>query len=107
MELELNDANFSSEVLNNPAPILVDFYAAWCGPCQMQGPIIDELAKEYEGKFRIAKLNVDEGQETAGNLQVMSIPTLVFFKDGQPIERLNGLQSKQALKEKIESLLKS
>jgi thioredoxin 1 len=105
MEIELNDGNFEAEVLNAKGPVLVDFFAEWCGPCQMQGPIVDELAKEYEGKFKIAKMNVDLGQETAGNFQIMSIPTLVFFKDGQPVERLNGMQSKQALKEKIEALL--
>jgi thioredoxin 1 len=107
MELELTDDNFIAEVLNSKLPVLVDFFADWCGPCQMQGPIVDDLAKEYEGKFKIAKMNVDFGQETAGNFQVMSIPTLIFFKDGQPVERLNGMQSKQALKEKIEALLSS
>ena len=104
--MELNEKNFSQEVLKSSQPVLVDFFAEWCGPCKMQAPIIDELAGEYEGKAKIFKLDVDKSQKTAEEYQVMSIPTIALFKGGQEVERLMGLQQKRVLVEKLESLLK-
>jgi len=103
--MEFTDQNFQEEVANNKGVVLVDFYAEWCGPCQVQGPIVEELEKEYAGKIKIGKLDVDAAQETASAFQVMSIPTLILFKDGNPVERLTGLQQKNTLTEKINSLL--
>lgn len=105
MALELTDKNFKEEI--KEGVVLVDFWAPWCGPCKMQGPIIEEVAKEMEGKdgVKVAKLNVDENQQTAGEFQVMSIPTLKIFKDGSVVEDMVGLQSKEALLEMINKSL--
>jgi len=103
--MEFTDQNFQEEVVDSKGVALVDFYAEWCGPCQVQGPIVEELEKEYAGKIKIGKLDVDAAQETASAFQVMSIPTLILFKDGAPVERLTGLQQKNTLAEKINSLL--
>jgi len=104
-ELTFTDQNFEHEVLKSPLPVLVDFYAVWCGPCQMQKPIIDELAEKYKEKIKIGVLDVDQAQTTASQYQVSSIPTLIIFKDGQEVERLMGLQSMPILKEKLNNLL--
>lgn len=104
--MELNDHNFEKEVIKSDKPVLVDFSAEWCGPCKMQTPVIEELEKEYEGKAKIGSLDVDKGQQVASEYQVMSIPTIVFFKGGKEIERLMGLQQKVILKEKLDNLLK-
>jgi len=105
-EITLNDGNFDAEVLNSKVPVLVDFWAPWCGPCKMQGPIIDELAKDFEGKnIKIAKLNVDEAPASASRFQIMSIPTLVIFKDGRPFEQMVGVQDKKFLTDKLNNLL--
>ncbi|MCX6785232.1 MAG: thioredoxin [Candidatus Komeilibacteria bacterium] len=103
--MELNDQNFKQEALNSAQPVLVDFFAEWCGPCKMQAPIIEELEKEYQGKIKIFPLDVDKNQQTAGSYQVMSIPTMILFKGGKEVERLMGLQNKGVLKEKLENLL--
>ena len=102
-EINLTDQNFSKEVLKSEKAVLVDFWAPWCGPCRVQGPIIEELAKEME-KIKIGKLNVDENSQTAGQYGVMSIPTLIIFKNGQPIEQLVGVQTKAQLKKKLEAI---
>ncbi len=105
-ELTFNDDNFAAEVEQSAEPVLVDFWAPWCGPCQMQGPIIEELAKDMEGKtVKIGKLNVDEAQASASKLGVLSIPTLIIFKDGKEVERLVGVQTKEILTEKLSALL--
>lgn len=104
--MELTDQNFEKEVLRSKIPVLVDFFATWCGPCRMLAPIIEELGKEYKGKIKIVSLDVDQGQQTASTYQIMSIPTLVFFKGGKEVERLMGLQPKHLLKEKLDNLLK-
>ncbi len=97
------DENFEQEVLKSDKPVLVDFYAEWCGPCKMLGPIIEELAKGYEGKWKIGKCNVDESQEMAMRYGVQSIPTLLFIKDGQIVDKTMGFQSKDALKAKLDA----
>ncbi len=95
--VHFNKDTFQSQVLEGKGTFLVDFWAAWCGPCKMLGPIIDQLAQECEGKAVVGKVNVDEEQELAVKYGVMSIPTVILFKDGQEISRTVGLQSKQAL----------
>jgi len=102
-EIILTDKNFDNEVLKSAVPVLVDFWAPWCGPCQIQGPIIDELAKEVT-TAKITKLNVDENQAIAAKFGVMSIPTLMIFKNGSVVEQMVGLQQKADLKRKLQSL---
>lgn len=105
-ELILNDQNFEEEVLKSKNPVLVDFWAPWCGPCKMQGPIIEELAKDYEGKdIKIGKLNVDEAPQSASKFQIMSIPTVIIFKDGKPMEQMMGVQDKDTLSEKLDKIM--
>ncbi|OLB02683.1 MAG: thioredoxin [Nitrospirae bacterium 13_1_20CM_2_62_14] len=85
--------------------VMVDFWAVWCGPCQMVAPVVEELANEYAGKLQVMKLNTDENPEIAGRYQVMSIPTIMFFKDGKPVEKLIGARPKRQFKDLIDSLL--
>jgi thioredoxin 1 len=98
-------ANWDQEVMKASGLVMVDFWAVWCGPCQMVAPIVDELATEYAGKLKVMKLNTDENPEVAGRYQVMSIPTIVFFRNGQPVEKLIGARPKRQFKEVIDSLL--
>ncbi len=100
------DENFEKEVLQSKEPVLVDLYANWCGPCKILSPLIEELAKEYKGKgIKIGKLNVDESGQTASRYHVMSIPTLLFFKNGEVAEQMVGVQTKEVLKKKIEEIV--
>lgn len=103
--LELNQANFQKEVLEASEPVVVDFWAAWCGPCRMIAPILEELATEYSGRVKFAKVNVDENQQLAAQYQITSIPTLIFFKNGQVRNVVVGLKSKADLKQLIDQLL--
>ncbi|MBD0315946.1 MAG: thioredoxin [Nitrospiraceae bacterium] len=103
--LKVEDGTWDAEVMKATELVMVDFWAVWCGPCQMVAPIIDELAKEYAGKLKVRKLNTDENPEVAGRYQVMSIPTILFFKNGQPVEKLVGARPKRQFKELIDSLL--
>ncbi len=99
-ELELTDDNFEEEVLKEAnQPVLVDFFAAWCPPCKMLGPIIEELAKDFDGKAKVGKVDVDKNKKYAGQYKVQSIPTLILFKNGEPVETLMGLQQKDKLAE--------
>ena len=99
------DKNFQQDVLKSDMPVVVDFWAPWCGPCKMVSPIIEELAKEYNGKVSVGKLNVDDNPETAGQYSVMSIPTVMIFKNGKPVQSMVGAQGKQTYKTEIEKTL--
>ncbi|MGM9571259.1 MAG: thioredoxin [bacterium] len=94
---EINAENFETEVLDSPLPVLVDFWAVWCGPCQMIGPIVEELAADYAGKLKVVKVNVDENQALAARYQVMSIPTLLLFENGKTVKQMMGYQPKENL----------
>jgi thioredoxin 1 len=93
----VTDSNFQSEVLSSEQPVLVDFWATWCGPCRMVAPIVEEIAGEQNGKLKVAKVDVDQNPQVAQQFGVMSIPTLIVFKGGQPVERLVGYMPKAKL----------
>ena len=95
--MKVTDASFDQDVLNASEPVIVDFWAEWCGPCKMIAPVLEEIAEEYDGKLRIVKLNVDDNPQTARRFDVMSIPTLILFQDGQPKKRMVGAKGKNAL----------
>lgn len=99
----LTDDNFKKEVLESDLPVLVDYWADWCAPCKMIGLIIDEAARDYEGKVKVGKINIDENSRAATDYGVMSIPTLIFFKKGRVIDQVSGVLSKAQLKKKIEA----
>lgn len=105
MAIEVSDKTFDQEVLKSDLPVVVDFWAPWCGPCRMIGPIIDKLSEEFKGKVKFCKLNVDDNPDTARNYQVMSIPLLLFFKDGKPQDQSIGAVPDSAIRSKIEALL--
>jgi thioredoxin 1 len=100
---EVNDTNFESEVLQSPEPVLVDFWAPWCGPCRQIAPLIEELAGEYKGSAKVTKLNVDEAPNAAQNYGVSSIPTLMVFKGGEVVDRFVGVQPKARLQQAIDA----
>jgi len=104
-EVIVNDSNFEQEVLKYDGPVMVDFWATWCGPCRMLGPVVEELANEYKGKVKVCKLNTDEGPDTSTKYGISSIPTIIFFKNGAVAGQAVGLQSKAALQEKLDALL--
>lgn len=103
--LHFTDASFKKEVLESELPVLVDFWAPWCGPCKMVAPVVEELAKEYAGKMKIGKVDVDSNSKTATQFGIMSIPTIIFFKHGKVMGQLAGAASKLDLKRKIEENL--
>lgn len=104
MAFHFTDENFNTEALSCELPVLVDFYADWCGPCKMLAPIIEDLAPAYEGKVKIGKLNVDNAPVTAEKYGIMSIPTLLFIKNGEVVNKIVGLVSKAALEEALNNL---
>jgi len=101
----ITDQNFEKEVLKSTKPVLVDFWAVWCGPCQMQGPIVEDVAKEMAGKAVVGKLNVDENPQMAQKYGVMSIPTIMMFKNGTVVKQFVGVQSKEVLLGELNKLI--
>lgn len=99
--LKISSENFKGEVLNSKTPVLIDFYADWCGPCKMMSPIIDEIAGELQGKAKVGKINVDENQDLAIEYSVMSIPTIMIFKEGKPEKTFVGVRSKSEILEEF------
>ena len=106
MAFEITNDNFQAEVLDSKRVALVDFWAEWCGPCRMIGPVVEELSKEYGDKALISKCNVDEQGEVAAQFGIRSIPTILFFKDGELVDRVVGAVPKSTLKQKVDDLLK-
>jgi thioredoxin 1 len=104
-DVTITDANFDREVLKNSKPVLVDFWAVWCGPCQMQGPIVEEVASAMDGKAIVGKLNVDENPTTAQKFSIMSIPTIMIFKSGTVAKQFVGIQSKETLLKELNKLI--
>ena len=104
MEVNLTKQNFEEEVMCSDVPVVVDFWASWCGPCQMLAPVLSSVAEEYQNKIKVCKVNVDEAQDLAIEYGVMSIPTLIMFKNGEKVNSSVGLVSKSELKEMIDNL---
>ena len=102
---EIKDQDFDQEVLRSSLPVVVDFWAPWCGPCRQIAPVVDKLSEEYKGKLKFCKVNVDENHDTASKYHVMSIPTLIFFKKGQLVEQTVGGLSEKTLRSKLGELL--
>ena len=105
MEKIFTSANFDAEVLGSSKPVLVDFFATWCGPCKMRAPAIEKLAEEYEGKADIGKLDVDESMDIAGRYGIMNVPTLIIFKNGQVVNKMIGLQNQNSLRKALDAVL--
>ncbi len=104
-DLVFTDQNFESDVLKSEQPVVVDFWAPWCGPCRIVSPVIEELAENYQGKVKVGKLNVDDNPQTAQTYGVMSIPSVLFFKNGQPVKTMVGAQPKENYKKSIDETL--
>ncbi|MCX7647530.1 MAG: thioredoxin [Elusimicrobiales bacterium] len=106
MALNITDQEFDKEVIKSAIPVLVDFWAPWCGPCRMLAPVVDEISKEYEGKVKVVKVNTDENPQSASNYQISAIPTLLFFKDGKVVKELVGVLPKEEIKKVLDEVLK-
>ncbi len=105
MAFKFTDSNFQEEAMESDIPVVVDFYADWCGPCKMMSPIVEELATAYEGKVKIGKVNTDENRGVAGKFNIMSIPTIIMIKDGNVVDTVVGAMPKAVLEEKVKGLL--
>lgn len=105
-EIALNEKNFESEVLDSKLPVLIDFWAPWCGPCKMIAPVVEQIAREYEGKMKVGKINTDENMELSTKYQVTSIPTLLIIKEGKVVNRIVGYKSKNELVNLVNDLVK-
>jgi len=103
--LEVLDETFEDEIINSDVPAMVDFWAEWCGPCKMVGPIVEELAKEYQGKVKVAKMDVDQNRETPAKFGIRNIPTLIFFKGGQVAHTIVGAQPKRNIEAELKKIL--
>ncbi|HOJ86192.1 MAG TPA: thioredoxin [Elusimicrobiales bacterium] len=106
MALNITDQEFDKEVIKSAIPVLVDFWAPWCGPCRMLAPVVDEISKEYEGKVKVVKVNTDENPQSASNYQISAFPTLLFFKDGKVVKELVGVLPKEEIKKVLDEVLK-
>lgn len=104
-KMEFTDANFDAEVIKSDIPVLVDFWAPWCGPCRIVDPVVEEIAGEYDGRVKVGKLNTDDNREVAAKYGIMSIPTIMVFKGGEVKERIVGAQPKKSITDKIDSVL--
>ena len=104
MEYRFNENNFADEVMKSEIPVLIDFYAEWCGPCRMMAPVVEQFAEEYEGRVKIGKINVDEESDLAARFGVQSIPSFIFIKDGKVVDRVTGAMPKQVLKGYLDDL---
>lgn len=105
MSTAISDATFDAEVLKSSIPVLVDFWAPWCGPCKAMGPILDELAQKYDGKLKVVKMNVDDNQDVPGKFNVMSIPTFIIVKNGNVVDSFVGARSKEEVSTKLEAAI--
>lgn len=103
--MDITDATFESEVVNSTVPVVVDFWAPWCGPCRKLGPVLDEIAQEMQDKIKVVKINTDENLKTAKEYSIIGLPSLLVFKNGQPVERLVGLMPKSSIVSNIEKYL--
>jgi len=103
--VKIEDSNFNEVVVQAKTPVLVDFWAPWCGPCRMVAPVVDELAKEYDGRVGFGKVNVDENPKIASQYGIMSIPTLILFKDGKPVSNIVGFRPKDEMKQSLDDAL--
>ena len=103
--VEINDSNFEDEVIKSDIPVLIDFWAEWCAPCRIIAPIVEEIADEYQGKVKVGKVNVDNNPQTSMNYGIRSIPTLLIFKDGKPVDQLIGAVPKNEIETKISALV--
>lgn len=104
-EIQLTDTNFDQEVSKSSIPVMVDFWAPWCGPCKMIAPTIEKIASEYAGKVKVCKLNTDDNPDTASKFSIMAIPTILFFKEGKVVQELVGLQPKEEIQKYLDNLL--
>ncbi|MBS1492699.1 MAG: thioredoxin [Bacteroidetes bacterium] len=103
MALEITDANFDSEVINSDKPVLIDFWAVWCGPCKLIAPVVEEVAKEYDGKFKVGKMDIDNNPNVAMKYGIRSIPTLLIFKDGKVVDQIVGAVPKNVITSKMDA----